>query len=165
VNGNTSGWNGFTFFNKIPAEKILNMAASWKFDLNIAVANATIANAVILKTAQGSASVISSTTVLFGGSATPTLTPGQTFSDSISLQLDDSHDFWIVVAFTSGSSASFTVPTWSLTDAGSPDPTGSVTHGDLIGGWHSGDQTGTNPIPTFAQTSQGAYGVSQVVST
>jgi len=85
--------------------------------------------------------------VTFGGSATPSLT-GLSTSDAISLQLDTTHDYWVMGYNDSGDSSY-----WVLKPA-MADNTGTI---GIIGGYVTGDHTADTTIGSGGSFSPG-YG-------
>lgn len=132
----TDSYNNFTSFLKIPARRIVNLAASWKFSLWVA-ANApfTADHTKVLRCAIDSLAVIDSTNVTWSGGAC-SIGLGETFCDAIALQLDTAHDYWIAIHGT-GATASLKVAI------------GAATTPELqtTGGYAAGDQTGVTTIP------------------
>ena len=99
-----NGFSLYTIMLKLGGPQLLSCPAKWSFSLWLAAgASYTIGQAAVLRTLANSLTVIDSTTVEWSGSPTPTLGGGVTFSDAINLQLDNTHDYWIMVYFTSTS--------------------------------------------------------------
>lgn len=97
MSGTNASWNNFTLTTHFFGYQILRTAKRWRVDFNIAVGSADIGRAVVRRTLRGSTTVIDTTVVTWGGSATPTLPVGQNFSDAISLPIDPAHDYWFQV--------------------------------------------------------------------
>jgi hypothetical protein len=103
--GSTSGFNGYTIWAQLCGNRLRILPAAWKIVLAaVSGTGIHIAAASVLKTLPMSFSVISNTPVLFGGQTsiaaifgtTPTATsPAFVTSDTVSLQLDSDHDYWV----------------------------------------------------------------------
>jgi hypothetical protein len=136
-----SGYTNNSIILRLPQGMLLCRPSSWKFSISLAGGASFVVSAgVVYRTTVDSNVVIDSTPVTWGGSSGPTLTAGETFSDSISLPIDTSHDYWIVVHFTSSSG--------SLNIGGS-QYVSAFFHNDC--GFVFGDQTGLtagNSIPS-----------------
>lgn len=87
---------GRTYSTTMGGRQLINTPATWKFSLSVNGGGVTLHSIVILKTLIDDFNVISSTSVTFGASSNPVLADGVHFSDSISLQLDTTHDYWIM---------------------------------------------------------------------
>jgi hypothetical protein len=122
---------------KISGRALLSLPSIWTVSIRRA-ATSHFTAIVILRTAIDDLTVLDSTPVLFGGSATPTMADGINTSDNISLQLDASHDYYVVGHNDSGDT-SF----WGLKPAVALN---SNTLG-TVGGYIPGDQTGLTSIP------------------
>jgi hypothetical protein len=98
-----NGFGGYSILQKLPARMLVCYPSSWKVSINLASgASYVVSAAVVYRTNIDSRVVIDSTAITWGSSATPTLaTTGENPSDAISLALDDSHDYYIVIHFTS----------------------------------------------------------------
>ena len=129
----TGSWAGFSIFAEAHGYVFFSFPASCKILFYVASGSMTADNIKILKTALNSSTVISSTTVTVGGSSTPTLSAGFTFSDAITITLDSTHDYWVAAHFSS-----------STAQVG-----GNATISqDMVGGYISGDHTGDSTIPS-----------------
>lgn len=134
-----SGWAGFSIIMSMPGRYLLALPAQWKFSIVIGTASMLFDNIKILKTNLDSSTVLSSTVVKFGGSATPTVGTGTTFCDPIALQLDAAHDWWIVAhcsASASGTSHLFKATTGPY-----------VANTGFQSGFANGDHTGDATMP------------------
>lgn len=128
---------GFSTFTRIYSPLLILNPTTWKF----AVTTQTgigIVGCVVYRTLVGSLTVVDSTTVQFGGLSTGIVLPtGKTFSDSIALALDMSHDYYIVIywdgAFPSATVNNYTAP------ANTPVP---------LGGFLNSNQLAISTIPT-----------------
>jgi hypothetical protein len=138
--GSPGSLTGYSMFCGLFGRGLACIPASWTFSFQVN-GTVSIGAAKILKTDLGSLTVLSSTTVLFGGLSTGiTLSTGRATSDAIALQLDASHD-WYIVFYISG-----------LTGTGIAQSFGSEPAAPLDfwkGGYYSGDQTGVSTIPGF----------------
>ena len=128
---------GQSLWHKIPGRALHCLPTSWKVRIQRG-SGSHFSAIVILRTAIDSQTVIDSTPVLFGGSATPTMSAGYNLSDAISLALDSLHDYWIV-GFNDSGDSSF----WGFKPA-VQDGTGTI---GIVGGYQTGDQTGVGTIP------------------
>ena len=108
-------------------------ATSWKLGFTLLTGTVTVGAMVLLRTLPCSASVVDSTPIKVGGNASFTLSPGQTFSDTISVPLDYAHGYAVVVYFTAGS--------------GEAVPQSSTTAHAC--GYLGGDQTGLTTLPSY----------------
>jgi hypothetical protein len=121
----------------IPGTMLYSYPASWKVPMQFAAGSPVIGAIVCKRTLCNSTAVIDTTVLTIGGSAAPTLTtPGYVTTDAISLQLDNTHDYWLIVFFTNVSA----------------NASVSVTCGGayaLRSGYATGDQTGVTTIPSF----------------
>lgn len=122
-----------TAFNKLSGDALYNFPASWKIRALLTAGSVHVAACKVLRTLKGSTTVIDSTAVTFGGSATPTLSVGETDSDPITLTLDSTHDYWVATYIDTVSS-----PTTFLAN---------VTNSGFAGGYASGDHTADSTIP------------------
>jgi len=127
----------YSLFLKISGRSLNCLPSSWKVRIQRG-SGSHFSACVILRTLADSATVVDSTAVTFGGSATPTLSAGQNLSDAIALALDTTHDYW-VCAYNDTGDSSF----WGLKPAVQDN---SSTIG-VVGGYISGDQTGVSTIP------------------
>jgi hypothetical protein len=97
-----SGYSGLSIIMRVPQRLLLCHPTTWNFSISLASGASFVVSAgVVYRTAIDSKVVVDSTVVKWGGSATPTLTAGETFCDAIALAMDVSHDYFIVVYFTS----------------------------------------------------------------
>jgi hypothetical protein len=90
--------------------------------------------------------VIDSTNVTWGGS-TCSIPLGESFCDSIALQLDTAHDYWIALHGTSTATLKVITP-----------PPADIAGG----GFATGDQTGVTTIPTAGISQE--FGASRIVA-
>lgn len=99
----SAGWANFTLTNRMSGLNLIHAPNGWciSFQVNAGSVSATIGAAVVRRTLSGSLTVIDSTVITWGGSATPTLAVGVNKSDRIALQLDPAHDYYIQVYMTS----------------------------------------------------------------
>jgi hypothetical protein len=140
-----SGFANYTMFCELPAFRLLNLAAKWKVVASIAATTIASDHSVVLRTARNSLTVIDSTPLTWSGSQAFTFAVGDNTSDAITLQLDTSHDYYIAVHFTSGSSGSLTK--WPTGTSFLPP---QYTETGLYNGFSSGDQTGVTTLPTYS---------------
>jgi hypothetical protein len=123
---------GYSMVLKIPGRSLNSLPASWKVRIQRGDGSHFSA-IVILRTAIDSTTVIDSTPVTFGSSATPTMSAGLNLSDAIALQLDTTHDYYVVGYNDSGDSSFF---------GASPSVADSYSSAaGLVGGYVSGDHT------------------------
>ena len=127
---------GQTMMLKIPGRALNCLPSSWKVRIRRG-AGSHFSAIVILRTAIDDTTVIDSTPVTFGGSATPAMSAGLNLSDAISLALDASHDYYVAGYNDSGDS-SF----WGIKPAVT-DPSYSL---GVVGGYLTGDQTGVSTV-------------------
>lgn len=130
VSPNTNnGFNGWTLAHRIYGSHLTAVPAAWNFSITINTAVAVVNTAVVRRTARGSTTYIDSTGITWGGLSNPTLAIGNATSDNISLQLDQEHDYYILIYFDPSTSASMAISDWTDLRAGSE------------GGFQSGNQT------------------------
>jgi hypothetical protein len=111
-----NGFGGYSILQKLPARMLVCYPSSWIVSINLASgASYVVGAAVVYRTAIDSRVVIDSTTITWGSSPTPTLnTAGENPSDAIALALDDSHDYYCIIYFSSSSGNINTgQPTWN----------------------------------------------------
>jgi hypothetical protein len=94
---------------------------------------------VVLRTLTDSDTVIDSTPVTFGSSATPTMVAGLNLSDPIALPLDTTHDYWVIGYNDSGDSEF-----WGLEPCVADSYAAAF---GIVGGYTVGDQTAASTIP------------------
>lgn len=102
----TDNVGGYSVMVPMLAGAILSFAVTWKASLKWTTANVVIAGAVVYACAVDSTTITSATPVTFNSGATYPYTygtaGGELFSDPINLNLDDLHDYYLVVYVTSG---------------------------------------------------------------
>jgi hypothetical protein len=133
---NIGGWNNYSLLCCIPGPCLRAYPASWKMAMRFVAGSPVIGAIVCKRTLHNSMAVIDSTVLTIGGSAAPTLTtPGYVTTDAISLQLDNTHDYWVILYFTNAGANSTS--------------TGFVNSGlqFLRSGYVGNDQTGVTTIP------------------
>jgi hypothetical protein len=133
---NVSGWQNYSLLCCIPGPSLRAYPASWKMAMRFVAGSPVIGAIVCKRTLHNSTTVIDSTVMTIGGSAAPTLTtPGYVLTDAISLQLDGTHDYWVILYLTNG---------------GANSSVGIVYSGLqlLRAGYVNNDQTGVTTIPT-----------------
>lgn len=143
VNNQISTNNNFQNFSimaTIRGESLSFFPASWFIRMRFTSGSPVIGGMKILKTLSYDTAVISSTTVTIGSVSNPTLSsPTLVDTDTISLQLDSTHDYYFVMYFTNtGANASVVVV------ANGP--------GNIPSGFVTGDQTGVSTIPSITYT-------------
>lgn len=121
---------------RMPGRALLCLPSIWTVSIQ-RVATSHFSAIVVLRTLADDLNVIDSTPVLFGGSATPTMVDGVNTSDNISLQLDNTHDYY-VIGYNDSGDTSF----WGIKPA---TALGTNTLG-ICGGYIPGDQTGITTI-------------------
>lgn len=140
INGTATGGSGAgrTAATVMSGRQLINTPATWTFSLSVNGGGVDLGPMVVLKTLIDDLNVLSSTTVRFGGSTSPSLADGIHTSDPVALQLDTLHDFWIMYLIHASSLG------W--VDFGpNPGPTAflnALGHGEY---W-TGNTTGDNPI-------------------
>ena len=150
----TGGFNNYTIWGQLCGNKLSILPATWKVVIAaMAGTGIHIAAAAVLKMAAGSLIPLSSTTILYGGSATltqafgttPTTTaPAFITSDAIALQLDNSHDYWVGIYMDtdgSGYNAAIRLPV-------NPIPA------DIYGQYQVGNHLADNPVTASAYNTQ-----------
>jgi hypothetical protein len=150
VGVSAAGWGNYSFFYKLSGRQLLALPSSWKIVIHAADSGGTtdLTGIKVLKTALDDLTVLSSTAVTFGSSATPSLPAGANTSDAISLTLDSTHDYWLV-AHISNTSANTSILVWNSIAA----PATNSATATPPGGYLIGDQTGVATIPGLsAQT-------------
>lgn len=109
--GGQNGWNGTTFWTRIPGSALIRRASSFKirccWNGYGSPATVIINNAVMKRTTPGTYSVIDTTTITFGGGASfpytiningaSTTAPVFADSDTISFSFDEDHDYYFEV--------------------------------------------------------------------
>jgi hypothetical protein len=129
----TDSPSGYSAMVPLSASYILTLAATWQASISWTTANVVIAGCVVYSTAVNltgnSAPVITAVTpVTFNGASYPYTygtAGGELFTDPIALQLDSSHDYFLVIYVTSGtvyagaqSGAGNNVPQWQDSPVG-----------------------------------------------
>jgi hypothetical protein len=123
---------------KISGRAILLAVASGGWKVRIRRGSGSHFSAiVILRTAIDDNTVIDSTAVTFGSSATPTMSAGMNTSDPISLALDVNHDYYVIGYNDSGDS-SF----WGYKPAQAQQGTNNY----VVGSYQSGDHTSDTSV-------------------
>jgi len=128
----TDNNGGYSQYGVLMAGGIIAFATSWKFSQSFQN-TPTIANAVVYRTLLNDTNIVDVTQVTFGSGASFPYTAGgsgELWSDPISLALDGSHDYYIVVYLTTG-----TYYTGNTTP-------GANGLGQKYGGYIAGDKTG-----------------------
>lgn len=129
--GNTGSWSNFSAFADVSSLLLLNTASSFKVKVLVYDGTATVLNMAVLRTLHGSATVIDATQILWSGVSNPSLAAGEHTSDTVSLAIDTSHDYWLVCAF--GSTGTMSV------GSGGAGP---------VGGYTAGNHTADSTIPS-----------------
>ena len=134
-----TGQQNYSFLTCIPGSILQGYPATWKVSMMFLGGSPVIGGIVVKRTLPYSLSVVDTTTITIGGSSTPTLTtPGYVLTDAVSLQLDATHDYWIVIFFANvGANGSVVIPYG-----------GTI----LRGGYASGDSTGVSTISYTGST-------------
>lgn len=102
-----SGWSNWTITAQFSGANLLHNYTSWQFDFKITAGSADITGCVVRRTLVGSLTVVDTTTVLWGGSAAPTLTVGDNFCDKITaVAVDPQHDYYIQFFLTTSANNS-----------------------------------------------------------
>ena len=123
----TDSVSGFSVMIPLLAGNILSFANTWKASLIWTTANVIIAGAVVYKAAVNDSTftIVSATPVTFNGGASYPYTygtaGGELFTDAVSLSLDDNHDYYLVLACTSGTLVvghGDSVPQWQQSNRG-----------------------------------------------
>lgn len=140
LTSSNTNWSNMTLVGKMSGQQLLQLASSWKFTLTFLAGSPVIGNMVVLRTLLNSGTVIDSTAVTIGGVSNPTLaSPAFVTSDAINLQLDRTHDYYIMIYFTSaGANTSVNIG-------------GAGTAGFLTGDT-SGNSTTVSTIPSLTIT-------------
>lgn len=147
-----ANWSNYTIFVKLTGLQLLLCPDVWNFKLAASLVSSGslyIGAITVLETASGSTSVLSSTAVTIGGSASPTLSATTTIGaftvDDIALPLRTDRDYWVAVYFTAASNPTLAQLTGAPTNMAS-------------GNFHLGNQTGVATIPvTATNTITGLY--------
>jgi len=141
------GYAGYSMIMRIRQGLLQCFPPSWQFSLSLAAsASYVVTKGVVYRTNIDSNVVIDSTTVTWSSSGTPTLVTGETFCDPISLPIDTSHDYWVVVCFNT---------TTGNLNTGSSTWVSAFFNGDC--GYTHSDQTGLSTggtIPTVSVESE-----------
>jgi hypothetical protein len=153
-----SGFGNQTIVAKIAQEDILVYPTKFKVSVQLQSAASWVMTAgVILRTAHtatsllagvGGLTVIDSTPITWGGSATPTLGSGENVSDDINLALDTTHDYWFLAHFSSTSGLIYVSNVTGVVQ--------SPGIGALYYGYVSGDHTADTTMPPSLTTTSGA---------
>jgi hypothetical protein len=153
-----SGFGNQTIVAKIAQEDILVYPTKFKVSVQLQSGASWVMTAgVILRTAHtatsllagvGGLTVIDSTPITWGGSATPTLGSGENVSDDISLALDTTHDYWFLAHFSSTSGLIYVSNVVGVVQ--------SPGIGALYYGYVSGDHTADTTMPPSLTTTSGA---------
>lgn len=130
---------GRTYASVISGRQLVSTPSKWNFSISVNGGGVQLDTVVVLKTLIDDLNVISSTPVLFGGISPAVLADGIHTSDTISLQLDTAHDYYVMYLVDELASAGWV-------DYGpNVSPTAylaALGHGEA---W-TGDQTAANPI-------------------
>lgn len=139
-NNTSTNWQDASLLACIRGDTLRSFPSSWKVRMRFTAGSPVIGGMKILRTLCRDTSVIDSTTVQIGGNSAPTLTtPTLVDTDTISLALDGTHDYWFVIYFTNVSAnASVTVV------ANGPS--------NVRCGYAAGDKTGVSTIPSITTT-------------
>lgn len=153
-----AGPNGRTVGTQMSGRLIQVTPLTWKFSISINGGGVDLGPIAILKTLIDDFNVISFTPVLFGGSASPSLADGIHTSDSISLTIDTSHDYWVFARVQSTSTG------WI--DFGPvPGPVATTPFLALTYSLYwAGDQTAVTPINPATVIGQPGSILNQVLS-
>jgi hypothetical protein len=141
LTGSNSGWQNYSALSCVSGSALFAFPSSWRMSMLFLAGSPVLGAIVVKRTLLQNTTVIDTTVVTIGGSATPTLTtPSYVLTDPINLQLDSSHDYWVIVFFTSaGANASVTATTGNSA---------------LKGGYYNNDATVLSTIPSIGGGSQ-----------
>lgn len=145
----STGWTDYTFGCCLRAANILNFATTWKAGFNVLSGNITAGSIVVRRTLRGSAAFLDSAAVRFGGSLTPTIAAGYHLSDSIALQLDSDHDYYLLFHVSAADPGTASI-----------SRTTAPTLAGIIGGYVAGDHTAdsTNASIAYSATIPAWFG-------
>lgn len=157
---NDNNFAGDSIWGYFYGSQLTNLPANWKVRLGcVGGTGVHVAAAVVYRTLANDLTVTDVTVITFGSSPTynsafsgATLaSPFFVTSDSISVVLDDLHDYYVVFYFDSdgsGFNAALHLPRTYLTQ-----------QGYLFGNFQSGDKTGTTVSSALTPPANGADGV------
>jgi hypothetical protein len=139
LNASSAAWRNITIFYKLEGLPLLATPSSFALRLKFAAGSPEIGAMKILRTLQGSTSVLDSTTVTIGGVSNPTLTtPTNVVTDSIAVALDREHDYSFAIYF-SDVAANTSVSVGRRSGAGTN-----------LAVFQTGNQTGVTTLPAMA---------------
>lgn len=131
----TASFSGYSMVCKMRGGQFVSLPSSWRMHLRWTAGSPVIGNMVILKTLTNSLTVSSSTAVKIGGTSSPTLTtPTDIWTDTISLGLSPSFDYYFVIYFAVNAANGGGMSV--ATGVGSP----------INGGYIGSDQTGVSTV-------------------
>jgi hypothetical protein len=132
-----SGYRGYSIVICFGAGELVQPATTWKLGFALKAGTLTVGSMVLLRTLPGSPTVIDSTPIKLGGNTSFALAVGENVSDDITMPLDYSHSYAVVVYFSSGSGNSipFSNTTGHACGIASSDLTGITTLGTYNSNW------------------------------
>ena len=98
-----SDYQGYSIVACFGAGELVQPATTWKLGFALKAGTLTVGSMVLLRTLPGSPTVIDSTPIKMGGNTSFALAVGENISDDITMPLDYSHSYAVVVYFSSGS--------------------------------------------------------------
>jgi hypothetical protein len=157
--GSNTSWANYSIFVKLSGSIILTPCNSWNFTMGFTQGtSAVLGNAYLFQAPLNSPAGTTWTQmaqILWGGVGAPTFTltgesgTAPTFftTDTISVPLDTTHDWYLVIYFTSAAANS---------TMGFIEPISSIPYGsgsNIVTGYTTGDQTGTTVVPSMSPIS------------
>jgi hypothetical protein len=138
LNSTSTGWRNQTIFFRQQGLALYATPSSFVLRMKFTAGSPEIGAMKLLRTLQGSTSVIDSTTVTIGAVSNPTLaTPTVVTTDAIAVALDRDHDYSFAIFFSDvAANSSVTVGLRSGAGTG-------------LSNFVAGDQTGVSTIPTL----------------
>jgi hypothetical protein len=151
--GTNSSWRNYSIAVVYRGINLLTFPASWKVRMLFTGGNATYGAIVVKRTLTYSLTVINTTAMTIGGNASGTLTsPGLIETDAVSLQLDSTHDYWVIMFFSD------VVGNASLSVAAAVSQYGGATMPMMnFSDIQTGDHTGDTTIPSWQSAPNQPY--------
>ncbi len=155
--GQSTDWTSTTIACVFRGINLQAFPASWKVRMLFLAGSPTFGAIVVKRTLPFSLAVIDTTAMTIGGMSSGTLTtPGLIETDAVSLQLDYTHDYWVIIYFTSASgNATITVAAGGASSGNAYQ--GAVMPTMNYGDYYNGDATGLTTIPTWGNGGNRPY--------
>lgn len=154
-----SGWGGFSLCVKVPGRNLVSLPSNFKLGFNVGATGVmSIQGGVVYTTAADSLVITAVTTITWGGSATPSLSPGENMSDAIALAFSNTNDYYFVV-MVNATTTNSTLNGYNITSLSGTTiaPSASGFASQCLGGYVHANEIGLlvgSSIPTasFAGT-------------